>query len=223
MTPFELVIFDCDGVLVDSERIANQVFAKILKESCGLNLSQTEMFDTFVGCSSSQCMQIITNMLKYPPPVDLEDRYKQEIEAALRTSVTAVSGTKGVLKSLKIPYCVASSGSYEKMQTTLRKTGLLPYLTDKLYSTSDVKQGKPYPDIYLHAAANMSITDPTKCLVIEDSPIGVQGAVNAGMTVFGYAELMRPEALQHAGAHLIFNDMQQLLRLNQNQWPDSLL
>lgn len=219
MYTFELVIFDCDGVLVDSERIANEVFAEILRDSCGLNLSLQEMFSTFVGRSSEQCVQIVTDMLGHPPPTNLQQRYRQEIETALRRSVTAISGTRDALEGLQLPYCVASGGSYEKMQTTLGKTGLLPFLDGKLFSTSDVKQGKPHPDIFLHAAKSMGVTDPAKCLVIEDSVPGVQGGINAGMTVFGYAEHIDPQALSDAGAHLVFDDMLQLLRLNTGQWP----
>ena len=212
MESFELVIFDCDGVLVDSERIANQVFAGILQDSCGLTLNQAEMFELFVGRSAKQCIETVTDLLGHPPPADIQHRYEQEINTALRTSVTAVEGIRDVLEGLQLPYCVASGGSYEKMQTTLGKTGLLPFLEGKLFSTSDVKQGKPQPDIFLHAAELMGVTDPEKCLVIEDSPPGIQGGIHAGMTVFGYAECMNPHTLQQAGAHLVFDDMRQLLQ-----------
>jgi beta-phosphoglucomutase-like phosphatase (HAD superfamily) len=104
---FELVIFVCDGVLVDSERIANEVFAKVLNEECGFVLDLDDMFDTFVGHSSAQCMQTVERMLGAKPPAGLEQRYKHEINAALKESVTAVPG-------IELQYCVASSGSYEK-------------------------------------------------------------------------------------------------------------
>lgn len=222
MDTFELIIFDCDGVLVDSERIANEVFAGILKESCGLTLNQAEMFELFVGRSAKQCIQTLTDLLGHPPPADIQHRYEQDINIALRTSVTAVAGIREVLEGLQLPYCVASGGSYAKMHITLGKTGLLPLLEGRLFSTSDVHEGKPRPDIFLHAAARMGVTNPAKCLVIEDSPPGIQGGIHAGMTVFGYAECMNPQTLREAGAHLIFNDMRQLLRLNNGRWPDSI-
>jgi len=216
MEKFELVIFDCDGVLVDSEKIANEVFARILNRECGFSLSLADMFQTFVGHSSAQCMEIIEDMLGCTPPAGLEHRYKNEINIALKERVTAVQGIEQTLQELTLPYCVASSGSYEKMNTTLGKTNLLKYFPDRLHSTSDVERGKPYPDIYLHAAKKMGISNPTRCLVIEDSPLGVKGGVAANMTVFGYCEHMPSSRLLDAGAHHTFNDMGDLVRELQN-------
>lgn len=210
MRNFELIIFDCDGVLVDSERIANEVFAKVLNEECGFSLSLDDMFQTFVGHSSSQCMAIVKKMLGEEPPPHLEERYKKEINEALATSVTAVCGIEKAIAEISMPFCVASSGSHEKMQTTLGKTKLLPHFEGKLYSASDVERGKPFPDIYLHAASKMGVLDPSKCLVIEDSPLGVKGGVAAGMSVFGYAELVDKNRLLCAGAHHTFNSMTNL-------------
>ena len=207
MSNFELVIFDCDGVLVDSERIANEVFAEILNEECGFSLSLNDMFQTFVGHSSSQCMAIIEEMLGEIPPPHLEKRNKDEINHALSTSVTAVSGIENAIAEISLPFCVASSGSHEKMKTTLGKTALLKHFEGKLHSTADVGRGKPFPDIYLHAAGKMGVIDPSKCLVIEDSPLGVEGGVSAGMTVFGYTELMDENRLLEAGAHHTFSNM----------------
>lgn len=210
MTKFELIIFDCDGVLVDSEKIANEVFADVLNDECGLSLELDDMFEIFVGHSSSQCMNIIKRMLGKEPPDNLERRYKDEINRALSKSVTAVSGIEHALNEISIPYCVASSGSYKKMNTTLGKTNLLKYFKGKLHSSADVNRGKPFPDIYLHAAKAMGVFDPSKCLVIEDSPLGIKGGVSAGMTVFGYAELMKESRLLGAGAHHIFKNMYNL-------------
>jgi len=207
---FELIIFDCDGVLVDSERIANQVFARILKKECGLSYSLADMFETFVGRSSLQCMEIIEQQMGTAPPAGLETRYKQDINDVLAASVTAVQGIEQTLAEISIPYCVASSGSHDKMRLTLGKTQLLKYFEGKLHSSSDVKRGKPFPDIYLHAAHNMGCNDPGRCLVIEDSPPGIEGGVAAGMVVFGFAELMDEQRLIQAGAHHTFKDMRRL-------------
>ncbi|MFT5445917.1 MAG: HAD superfamily hydrolase (TIGR01509 family) [Gammaproteobacteria bacterium] len=211
MAGFELVIFDCDGVLVDSERIANEVFAKILHEECGLSLSLQDMFDTFVGRSAAQCMEIIEQMYGREPPARLAQRYESEINAALRESVVAVEGVEQALAEIDLPCCVASSGSYAKMRTTLGKANLLERMEGKLFSTSDVTRGKPFADIYLHAASEMGCTDPRRCLVIEDSPVGVSGGVAAGMVVFGFAQLMREQLLIDAGAHRIFKNMENLV------------
>ena len=208
---FDLIIFDCDGVLVDSERIANAVFARVLEQECGLQFSQQQMFDRFVGHSKAQCLQIVERMTGAPAPAALAHRYQADIDQALRDSVVAVSGVEAVLQLIDVPYCVASSGSHEKMNTTLGTTGLSKYFDGNIFSTSDVTRGKPDPDIYLHAAKSMGVSDPTRCLVIEDSPIGVKGAVAAGMTVFGYAELMQAEKLLDQGAHRVFGRMPDLI------------
>jgi len=207
----DLIIFDCDGVLVDSERIANQVFARVLEEECGLSLSLEQMFDHFVGRSQAQCLAIIEEMTGAPPPHGLGERYRNEINRELAESVVAVNGIEAVLEALDIPYCVASGGSHKKMQTTLGKTGLVKYFDGNLFSVSEVARAKPFPDIYLHAAQSMGVDNPQKCLVIEDSPVGVSGAVAAQMTVFGYSELMNADKLLDAGAHLTFDQMDNLM------------
>ena len=209
-TNFELVIFDCDGVLVDSERLANEVFAGVLAEVCGLQFTLQDMFDTFVGLSRLQCIQKVADLIGATPPPELDRRYQQDINRALAESVVAIDGIESVLSQMRLPCCVASSGSHEKMRMTLGRSGLYDYFEGNIFSTSDVSRGKPHPDIYLHAAATMGIDDPKRCLVVEDSPIGVTGAVSAGMQVYGYAGLMPASRLQSAGAHLVFERMSDL-------------
>lgn len=207
---FDLVIFDCDGVLVDSERVANEVFARVLDEVCGLQFTLEDMFDTFVGHSRAQCLQKIESMIGEAPPPELDLRYQRDINAALVRSVQAIDGIESVLEQLQLPCCVASSGSHEKMRMTLGKTGLLRFFEGNIFSTSDVERGKPHPDIYLHAARSMGVDDPARCIVVEDSPIGVTGAVAAGMRVLGFAELMPAKRLHEAGAHEVFHRMHDL-------------
>jgi HAD superfamily hydrolase (TIGR01509 family) len=206
----ELIIFDCDGVLVDSERVANEVFAGVLREVCGLEFSLEEMFDTFVGHSKQQCLDKIEAMTGAPPPEELERRYREDINQALADTVQAVPGIEAVLQQLRLPFCVASSGSHEKMRMTLGRTGLFDYFDGNIFSTSEVERGKPHPDIYLYAAKRMGVADPARCLVVEDSPLGVTGAVAAGMRVYGFAELMPAHKLRDAGAHEVFGRMSDL-------------
>ena len=211
--PFDLVIFDCDGVLVNSEEVANEVFADVLLQVCGLELTLEDMFDTFVGHSRAQCLDKIEVMLGEPPPAELDQRYQSDINLALKESVEAIEGIESVLRDLAIPFCVASSGSHDKMQMTLGKTGLIDLFDGNIFSTSEVERGKPHPDIYLHAATAMGSYQVERCLVIEDSPIGVAGAVAAGMRVFGFAELMPAHKLEASGAHLVFDSMHDLPEL----------
>ena len=211
MNAIDLVIFDCDGVLVDSEKLANEVLAKVILEETGLVFSTEEMYRTFVGRSRQQCMDALEGVLGSAPPPHFESRYNDDINQALLDSVLAVNGIERVLESIDVPFCVASSGTHEKMRLTLGKTGLLKHFEGKINSTSDVERSKPHPDVYLHAARRMGVSNPGRCLVIEDSPTGIQGGVAAGMTVFGYAELMDAESLRAAGAHHIFDDMHALL------------
>ncbi|MDJ0693366.1 HAD family hydrolase [Mastigocoleus sp. MO_188.B34] len=214
MHQFELVIFDCDGVLVDSERITNTVFAQMLNE-LGLNLTLEDMFNKFVGNSMTTCLEMIQGMLGKSIPKTFVGEYKVRTKKALESELQAVEGIKDALDRLNLPYCVASSGDREKMQTTLGITNLLSYFEDKLFSVTEVANGKPHPDIFLYAAEKMGFK-PEKCVVVEDTPIGVKGGVAAGMTVFGYAKLMKPEKLTAAGAHIIFDEMKLLPELVEN-------
>ena len=213
---FSLIIFDCDGVLVDSERITTITFGKVLEEECGLSLSFEILIETFMGQSSQRCLEIIEEMLGHKAPNDLESRYQKEIKKALQESVTTIAGVEKALSEISIPYCVASGGSHEKMLTTLGKTKLLPYFKKNLFSTSDVSNGKPHPDVYLLAAKNMNCTNPNQCLVIEDSPIGVKGGVAAGMNVFGFADLVKKQTLIESGAHHIITEMGTLAKEIEN-------
>lgn len=214
MNNFDLIIFDCDGVLVDSERITTIAFSKVLKEQCGLSIKFDDLLEIFMGQSSHNCLLIIEKMLGHKPPPGLEAQYQQAVTNALNNLVKAVKGIDkaiNILNENSIPYCVASGGSYEKMRTTLGKTNLLQYFENKLFSTSDVKHGKPNPDIYLHAAKSMNCIDPSQCIVIEDSPLGISGAIKAGMIAFGFADLFKKQRLLDAGAHHVFTNMAYML------------
>jgi HAD superfamily hydrolase (TIGR01509 family) len=205
---FELVIFDCDGVLVDSELITNRVFAKMLNE-LGIPISIEEMFERFVGRSMPQCLEIITDLLGHPVPDGFVEDYYARSRAALQRELKAVPDIEMVLAALDPPFCVASSGTHEKMQTTLGVTGLLPLFSGRIYSVTEVPRSKPFPDVYLYAARQQGIA-PAACAVIEDTPTGVSAGVAAGMTVFGYCALMPKHRLIEAGAHHTFDRMRDL-------------
>lgn len=209
-----LVIFDCDGVLVDSERIANREFAALLGE-IGLSFTLPQMFETFVGNSMPRCVEIITDRLGHAPPDDLLDRYSARVASVLPGELQPVAGANALLDLLEgagIAYCVASNGEHPLMGIKLGVTGLLPRFEGRRFSSSDVARPKPAPDLFLHAALTMGC-DPARCIVIEDSALGVEGAHAAGMRVIGYADLMPEERLRRAGADDIVHDLSEVAAL----------
>lgn len=208
---FELVIFDCDGVLVDSELITSRVFAKMLNE-LGLVVTIDEVFEKFVGRSMAQCLETIEGLSGRRVPEDFVRQYHLRSAVALKSELKAVPGIEAALQAIQVPYCVASNGSHEKMQTTLGITGLLPTFKDKLFSVSEVAKGKPFPDLFLYAAEKFGVA-PAACAVIEDTPTGVTAGVAAGMTVYGYCAHTPAHRLLEAGAHRTFDGMSVLPEL----------
>jgi HAD superfamily hydrolase (TIGR01509 family) len=207
----QLVIFDCDGVLVDSERITNQVFAEMLA-GIGLPLGIDYLFEHFVGRSMQHCWREIGRMLGHEVPPAFREEFQQRSFAALRAQVQPVPGVAAVLDSLPVPFCVASSGGHEKMATTLGATGLLSRFRNRMFSATEVANGKPAPDIFLYAAARCGV-EPGRCAVIEDSSAGVRAGVTAGMRVYGYSAQTPAALLSSAGAHDTFTDMARLPEL----------
>jgi HAD superfamily hydrolase (TIGR01509 family) len=210
-TDCRLVIFDCDGVLVDSEIITNQVYVKMLNE-LGVPVTLDDMFEQFVGRPMSYCWELVEKMLGRPLPPRLVEEYRLRTTAALEAELKTVRGIEKTLDALDargVPFCVASSGTHEKMQTTLGLTGLLPRFAGRIYSVTEVARAKPAPDVYLYAAAKNGI-DPAACCVVEDSPTGVTAGVAAGMTVYGYCGLTPRERLADAGAQFTFDEMERL-------------
>lgn len=208
MNTFDLIIFDCDGVLVDSERITCTVLRDMLNE-LGAQVSLQEVFDTFVGKATSQDTALITQLLGHPPPDDFVAHFRRQTRTALGELVTPVAGVPHMLPRLTTPYCVASSGAHDKMRLTLGTTGLLEHFEGRIFSVMDVPHPKPSPDVFQLAARTLD-TDPEACAVIEDSPTGVRAGVAAGMRVFGFAAHTPRQRLEEAGAHHVFTDMQQL-------------
>jgi len=212
----QLVIFDCDGVLVDSERIANRIFAAMLNE-LGLAVTLEDMFEKFVGHSMRQCVEMIEQMLGRPVPANFVDELQSRTRVALEAELKATPGIEEALDSIRVPFCVASSGDHRKMRTTLGITGLLPRFEGRLFSVTEVARGKPFPDVFLLAAGRLGV-DPAACAVVEDTPIGVSAGVAAGMRVFGYAASTPAQRLTKAGAHVIFDHMRQLPALLEIAW-----
>ena len=180
----KLTIFDCDGVLIDSEIIACGVDAEELTE-IGFKISTEDVVHRFSGMPSEAMYATIEAELGRPLPEDFTDRVKRRIEAAYRTDLRPIAGAAEVLGALRRPFCVASSSSPAKLALGLVETGLYELFYPHIFSTALVARGKPHPDLFLYAARAMG-ADPADCVVIEDSIAGVTAASRAGMRAIGF-------------------------------------
>ncbi len=208
--PIELVIFDCDGVLVDSEPIWNRVLAEALSE-IGLPTTEQSAMRDYMGLSWPTAFERFAARRGRPLPLEFELRFWARAEAAQRAELRPVAGVHEALARIATPTCVASSGRLDKMRITLGLTGLWERFEGRIFCAADVPRAKPFPDLFLHAAARMGAA-PEGCVVIEDSPRGVEAGVAAGMRVLGYAARSDAGELARAGAE-VFADMRILPEL----------
>jgi len=207
----ELVIFDCDGVLVDNERIAVRVDALVLAR-LGWPLTEAEVIERFVGRSEEYMVGEIESYLGRRLAEGWEDDYAHLYREAFENDVRAVDGIEEALDGISVPTCVASSSSHERIRTMLALAGLTERFESRIFSASEVTNGKPAPDLFLHAAERMG-AEPGACAVVEDSRWGVEAARAAGMRAFGYAGgVTSRERLEGAGT-VVFDDMRDLPRL----------
>lgn len=204
---FDLVIFDNDGVLVDSEWHANGILADLLCVA-GLPSTRESCIAEYMGSSMTRVREIAEGRLGRALPADLEDRYHERLFEAFRTKLTAVPGVVETLTRITTPTCVASSGTHERIRLALTTTGLLRHFDGRIFSAQDVARGKPAPDLFLHAATTLGIR-PERCAVIEDSPLGVEASNRAGMTAFGFARMTPAERLRAATGG-VFASMEEL-------------
>ncbi|MFD8451155.1 HAD family hydrolase [Streptomyces coelicoflavus] len=210
---YDLVIFDNDGVLVDSEPISNRLLAGYLTE-LGHPTAYEDSLRDYMGGAMHRVHDLVLERTGRRLPEDFDDVFHGRVFAAFERELEPVPGAVGVLEKLAadgVAYCVASSGSHERIRVGHRKAGLDRWFDDgRIFSSQDVGRGKPAPDLFLHAAGRMGVA-PERCAVIEDSPLGVQAAVAAGMDVYGFTA-MTPAA-KLAGATRLFADMGELADL----------
>lgn len=212
MRRFDLVVFDCDGVLIDSEPIANVTLSRLLA-TVGLHLTPDEVGHRFVGRSRDTCIAMAGEMRGERLPDDFATRWDDAFHEMLEREVKPVEGVPELLASLGIPFCVASNGEPRHMELGLRAAGLMRFVEGRLFSARDVAHPKPAPDVYLHAARAMGAA-PQRCAVVEDTATGVKAGMAAGMTVFGYVAGPQSDAatLRALGA-IPFDRMADLPRL----------
>ncbi|KMS80388.1 MULTISPECIES: HAD family hydrolase [Streptomyces] len=210
---YDLVIFDNDGVLVDSEPISNRLLAAYLTE-LGHPTSYEDSIRDYMGSAMHRIHELVLERTGQRLPADFDEVFHARVFAAFERELQPVPGVTGVLEKLAadgVPYCVASSGSHARIRVGHRTTGLDRWFPqERVFSSEDVGRGKPAPDLFLHAAQRMGVA-PERCVVVEDSPLGVQAAVAAGMDVYGFTA-MTPAA-KLAGAGQLFSRMDQLLDL----------
>ena len=206
-----LVIFDCDGVLVDSEPLANKVLNQHL-QAIGLDLSLAESTAMFTGLSMRSSIDVIQAHIRQSVPADFVSDLRRDTAAAFRSDLQPVPGIAAVLAELQHPYCVSSSGIHEKIRNSLELTGLRAFFPEqRIFSAEDVARGKPAPDLFLYSARSLGF-HPADCVVIEDSRPGVLAARAAGMRVLGYAQRTPSRVLAAAGA-TVFTEMAGLVSL----------
>jgi len=215
----QLVIFDCDGVLVDSEMIASRELAAYLTD-LGRPTGASECRAAFTGMSIKSVGEMVRRDWGFELPSDFVEQLRARDRIAFERDLKAVSGVAEVLERLahsQTAFCVASSGTPEKIRHSLSITSLIDRFDDRLYSASQVAHGKPAPDLFELAAYKMGVM-PENCIVVEDAAPGVRGGVAAGMTVLGFvgashSDPENVEALKAAGAHTVFSDMRELPQL----------
>ncbi|MEI5006925.1 HAD family hydrolase [Streptomyces sp. PmtA] len=207
---YDLVIFDNDGVLVDSELLSNTILAAYLTE-LGHPTSCAESIRDYMGAAVHRVHDLVLERTGKRLPDDFDDTLHARVFAAFERELTPVPGAPEVLGRLKaegVPYCVASSGSHERIRVGHRKTGLDAWFRpENVFSAQDVGRGKPAPDLFLHAAERMGVA-PERCVVVEDSPLGVTAALAAGMDVYGFTAMTPAERLSGARGH--FTEMTEL-------------
>ena len=195
----DLVIFDCDGVLVDSEELSCRCLSDALMQA-GIEMSTEQALERFLGRSSMAVLDYC-RAAGQPLPANFLTDLAGRVRETFRSQLKPIQGVGAVLEALCLPYCVASSSDLDRVRFSLELTGLAPHFGQRLYTSQMVRHGKPAPDLFLHAAGQMA-SEPRRTLVIEDSVSGVTAAKAAGMKVWGFV----------GGAHYRLRDGSALLR-----------
>ncbi|WP_412538955.1 HAD family hydrolase [Longispora sp. K20-0274] len=206
----DLVIFDCDGILVDSEPLALRANSVSLAEY-GWPLTDDEILERFLGRSHAAIQAEVAGRLGVARAAEWAARFHALHHADLE-EVLAVDGIVAALDEISAPTCVASSGTHEKLRQTLGRTGLYPRFEGRIFSATEVEHGKPAPDLFLHAAASLGVA-PERCVVVEDSRYGVMAARAAGMRSLGYTGGVTPAAALEGPGTVLFDDMRELPEL----------
>ncbi len=218
--PPGLIIFDCDGVLVDSEPLAMRVLLDGIAAR-GVKIDEALAYERLLGRSLASVIDTLQREFGVALEADALEHMRERLYAVFSKELRAIAGIAEALAKLDIPICVASSSQMERIRLSLDLTGLAPYFGDNIFSATMVKRGKPAPDLFLFAASRMH-TEPSRCIVIEDSPAGIEAARAAGMRVFAFTGGSHARSPAHRGRlealepDAVFDDMAHLAELVQS-------
>ena len=182
---YKCILFDCDGVLVDSEKISIGTLVSMAQE-LNIPLQEEEAMRLFLGKSLEFCFEYIQSLTDKKLPINFEEDFRTRSFKAFKSNLQPVAGVPQLINKLKVPFCVASNGPADKIRLNLETTHLLEQFEGNIFSAYDINSWKPDPQLYLHAAKTMGF-EPKDCVVIEDSPVGVQAAIAGGFAVYGHA------------------------------------
>lgn len=210
----DLIIFDCDGVLIDSEIIACRVDAEALT-ALGIPMSTEDVIGKFAGVSQADMRVIIESETGRALPHDHEANVAKRVRQAMSKELREIAGVRSTVEQIGIPFCIASSSTHKKLKFTLTHTGLFDLFEPNIFSSTEVPFGKPAPDLFLYAAGKMKAA-PEKCVVVEDSTAGITAAVAAGMPPIGFVggthcDKRHTDRLQSAGAEIVINNFADLM------------
>ncbi|MBX2806538.1 MAG: HAD family hydrolase [Hyphomicrobiales bacterium] len=195
MQTMELIIFDCDGVLVDSEPLSMQVLLETIADA-GTIIDPAQGYERFLGKSLASVTETLRREYRIDVTDDALETMRKRLYALFEEELQPIPGIANALDNIELQCCVASSSQPERIELSLSLTGLLPFFDNRIFSASMVKNGKPAPDLFLLAAQQMQV-DPGRCIVIEDSPAGVEAAMRAGMRVFGFLGGSHAQSAEH--------------------------
>jgi len=211
---YKCIIFDCDGVLVDSEAISAKVFQQMIAE-LGFNLDFETILEQITGTSMKDNLEFFSEKINGELPADFETDFRKRSYEAFKTDIKPINGIPDLLKKIKDPVGVASSGPVEKIRLNLTTTNLIQFFADNIFSSYEIGSWKPDPEIYLYAAKKMGFK-PEECAVIEDSLPGILAAKAGGFDVFGFATEKNKTTFEVSGATVFsgISDLYQLLGID---------
>ena len=207
---YKCIIFDCDGVLVDSEAISAKIFQNMIAE-LGFNLDFETVLDQITGTSMKENLKFFKEKINRELPSNFETEFRKRSYEAYKTELKSIKGIHDLLNKIKIPIGVASSGPVEKIKLNLTVTSLIDKFGDNIFSCFDIESWKPEPEIYLHAAKEMGFK-PSECAVVEDSETGIKSAKTGGFAVFAFTNEKNKTAFEELGA-TVFYKMSELAQL----------